>query len=122
MLVKLWHKAHPVSLDHPGGLVAVFMIFEPIIDGNPCHSYIYAGFQRIALRVEPQNRTMRGHSVVQQNHVNVVVKVTPLLTNWYFSFQFAGQQRWTDPRSITILCKEHAVREQAILFMTYVRN
>jgi hypothetical protein len=91
MFVKLWHQSHPVFPDDPRRFVAVFVIFESMIHRNSCHSNIHARLQRIAFRIEPQNRTMLCDSVAQQNDINVVVKVLLFLTRWFLSLQFAGQ-------------------------------
>ena len=45
-------------------------------------------------------------SVAQQNHINVVVKVLFLLTRWFLSFQFAGQQKREYVPSISLFAQE----------------
>jgi hypothetical protein len=57
------------------------------------HPNIHARLRRIAFGIEPQNRAMLCHSVLQQNHINVVVERLFLLKRWFLSFQFARQQR-----------------------------
>ena len=93
MLVKLWHQSHAVFPDDPGRFVAVFVIFESMIDRNSRHPNINAGLQRIAFRVEPQNRRMLCDRVLQQNHINIVVKVLFLSTRWFLRFQIVEQQK-----------------------------
>jgi hypothetical protein len=93
MFVKLRHESHAIFPDDPGRFVAVLVIFESVIDRNACHPNIYTRLQRIALWIEPQNRRMLRHSVVEQDHINVVVEVLFLLTLWFLLLQFAGQQK-----------------------------
>ena len=90
MFVKLRHQSHAIFADDPGRFVAVFVIFKPMIDRYSRHAHIHAGLQWIAFGIEPQNRRMLCHSVLQQNHINVVVKVLFLLTRWFLRLQFAG--------------------------------
>ena len=106
MFVKLRHQSHAIFPDDPGRFVAVPVIFESVIDGNSCHPDIYTGLQWIAFRIEPQNRRMLCDSVAQQNHINVVVKISVLLTRWFLSFQFAGQQKRGYVPSVSLFAQE----------------
>ena len=45
-----------------------------MVDWNSCHPDIDARLQRIAFRIEAQDRRMLRDSVFEQDHVNVVVK------------------------------------------------
>ena len=69
------------------------MIFESVIDRNSCHPDIHTRLQRIAFRIEAEDRRMLRDSVFEQDHINVVMKVLFLLTRWFLPFQFAGQQK-----------------------------
>ncbi len=92
MFVKLRHESHAVFPDNPSRFVALFVIFESMVDWNSCHPHIHTRFQRIAFGVEPQDRRMLRDSVFEQDHINVVVKVLFLLTRWFLPFQFAGNK------------------------------
>ena len=92
MFVKLRHESQAVFPDDPSRFVAVFVIFESMIDRNPCHPDIDARLQWMAFRVEAQDRRMLRDSVFEQDHINVVVKVLFLLTRWFLPFQFAGNK------------------------------
>ena len=87
MFTKLCHQSDAVLPDDPGRFVAVFVIFEPVLDRNSCHPYIHARLERIAFRIEPRNRTMLCHSVAQQNHINIVVERLFLSTRWFLPFR-----------------------------------
>ncbi len=43
MFVKLWHQAHAIFPDNPSRFIAVFVIFESMIDRDSCHPDIDAG-------------------------------------------------------------------------------
>ena len=92
MFVKLRHESHAIFPDNPSRFVAVFVIFESMIDRNSCHPHIHTRLQGIAFRVEPQDRRMLRDSVFEQDHINIVVKVLVLLTRWFLPFQFAGNK------------------------------
>ena len=106
MFKQLRHQSHAIFPNDPSRFVAVPVIFESVIDGNSCHPNIYAGLQWIAFRIEAQNRRMLCDSVSQQNHINVVVKVFFLLTRWFHSFQFAGQQKRGYVPGISLFAQE----------------
>jgi hypothetical protein len=55
--------------------VTVLVVFESVIYRQAGHADVYTRFERIALRIEPQNRGMFGDLIVEQNHVNAVVKI-----------------------------------------------
>jgi len=74
MLVKFWHQPQPVFLHHPSRLVAVLVVFESVIDRESGHPDVNTRFERIAFGIEPQNGRMFGDCVIEQNHVDVVVK------------------------------------------------
>ncbi len=93
MLVKLWHQSHSIFPDDPGRFVTVLVILKSVIDRNSGHPDIHARLQWIAFRVEPQNRGMLCYSIVQQNHINIMMKRLSLLKRWFLPFQFAGQQK-----------------------------
>ena len=93
MFVKFWYQSHAVFADDPCRFVAVFVIFESVVDRNSCHPDIDAGLQWISVRVESQDGAMLCDSVLQQNHINVVMKRFFLLKRWFLPFQFAGQQK-----------------------------
>ncbi len=80
MFVKLRHESQAVFPDDPSRFVAVFVIFESMVDRNSCHPQIHTRFQRIAFGVEPQDRRMLRDSIFEQDHINIVVKVLFLLT------------------------------------------
>jgi hypothetical protein len=63
------------------------VIFESVIDWNPCHPDIHARFQRIAVWIEPQNRRMFCDTVAEENHINIVVKVFFFLKGWVLPVQ-----------------------------------
>jgi hypothetical protein len=92
MFVKLGHQSHTVFPDDPSGFVTVFVILESVIYCEPCHSDINAGLQRITSRIQQRNRTMFRDSVVQQNHINVVVKRLFFLEPCRLPFQPAEKQ------------------------------
>jgi hypothetical protein len=110
MFVKLRHQSHTIFPDNPSRFVPGFVIFEPMIDRNSCHPNVYAGLQRIAFRIEPQNRRMLSHSVVEQDHINVVVEVLFPLTLWFRLLQFAGQQKRGYVRSARVSAQKGAPR------------
>ena len=89
MFVKLRHESHAVFPDDPRRFVAVFVIFESMVDRNSRHPNIDARLQRIAFGVEPENRRMLRDTVAEEDHINIVVKVLFLLTRWFLPFQFA---------------------------------
>src|SRR6266498_557223 len=89
VLVKLWHQSHSIFPDDPSRFVAVFVIFESVIDRESCHSDVNAGLQRIAFRVQLQNGRMLCDGVAQQNHINVMVKRLFVLRPSCLPFQFA---------------------------------
>ena len=91
MFVKFGHQSHAVFADDPGRFVAVFVIFESVVDRNSCHPDVDAGLQWISVRVESQDGAMLCDSILQQNHINVVMERLVLLKRWFLSFQFAGQ-------------------------------
>ena len=74
MLVKLWHQFLPIFFDHPSRFVAVLVIFKSVLHGNAGHSNVNTRFERVTIRVKSENRRMFGGSIIQQDHVNVVVK------------------------------------------------
>ena len=83
------------------------MIFESVIDWNSCHPDIYARLQRIASRIEPQDRRMFRDSVFEQDHINVVVKVSVLLTRWFLPLQFAGRMYFAVINKVyAVLCDD----------------
>ena len=92
MLVKLWHQSLAIFPDNPGGLVAILMVFESMVDRDSCHPNIDTRLQRIAFRIEAQDRRMLRDSVFEQDHINVVMKVLFLPTRWFLPFQFAGNK------------------------------
>ena len=59
-----------------------------MVDWNSRHPDIDARLQRIAFRIEAQDRRMLRDSVFEQDHINVVVKALFLLTRWFLPFQF----------------------------------
>jgi len=69
------------------------MIFEPMIDWNSRHPDIHTRLQRIAFRIEPQDRRMLSDSVFEQDHVHIVMKVLFLPTRWLCPFHFRRQQK-----------------------------
>src|SRR5438094_2620359 len=91
MFVKLRHESQAVFPDDPSRFVGVFVIFESMVDWNSCHPDIHTRLQRIAFRIEAEDRRMLRDSVFEQDHINVVMKVLFLLTRWFLPFQFAGQ-------------------------------
>jgi hypothetical protein len=78
-----------------------------MIDRNSCHPNIHTRLERIAFRIEPQNRTMLCHSVAQQNDINVVVKVLFFLTRWFLPLQFAGRMCFAGINKVyAVLCRD----------------
>jgi hypothetical protein len=65
MFVKLRHESQAVFPDNPSRFVAVFVIFESMVDWNSRHPDIDARLQWIAFRVEPQDRRMFCDSIAQ---------------------------------------------------------
>jgi hypothetical protein len=63
-----------------------------MVDWNSRHPDIDARLQRIAFRIEPQDRRMLRDSIFEQDHINAVMKVLFLLTRWFLPFQFAGNK------------------------------
>ena len=57
-------------------------------------------------------------SVAQQNHINVVVKVLFLLTRWFLSFQFAGQQKREYVPSVRLFAQEAVMLTDNRMFNT----
>ena len=109
IFVKLWHQSHSIFPDDPRRFVAVFVILEAMIDRNSCHANIDAGLQWIPFRVEPQNGRMVCDSVLQQNHVNVMVKWIFLLTRWFLRLQFAGRIYFAGSNKVyALLCRDGA--------------
>ena len=92
MFVKLRHESHAISPDNPSRFVAVFVIFESMIDRNSCHPHIHTRLQRIAFRIKAQDRRVFRDSVFEQDHINAVMKVLFLLTRWFLPFQFAANK------------------------------
>ena len=45
MLVKLLHQSHTIFLDDPSRFIAVFVIFESVINGESCHPTSMQGFR-----------------------------------------------------------------------------
>jgi hypothetical protein len=74
VLVQLRHQSHTIFSDYPSGFVAVFVIFEPVIDREPCHADIDTRLQRISVGIDAHNGRMFCNSVFQQNYIYVVVK------------------------------------------------
>jgi len=89
MLVKLWHQSHAIFPHDPGGFIAVFVIFESVIDWNSCHSDVNAWLQRVAFGIQPQNGRMLRDGIAQQNYVNVMVKPLFLLKVCCLPFHLA---------------------------------
>ena len=106
MFVKLRYESHAIFPDDPSRFVAVPVIFESVIDRNSCHPNIHTRFQRIAFRIEPQNRRMLCDSIAQQNHINVVVKIFFRLTRWFLSFQFVDQQKGGYVQRVSLFAQE----------------
>lgn len=102
MFIKLWHQSHAVFPDDPSRFVAVFVILESMIDRNSRHSNINAGLQQIAFGIKPQNRRMLCDRVLQQNHINIVVKVLFLSTRWFLRFQIVEQEKMRQVRSVRV--------------------
>jgi hypothetical protein len=65
MFVKLRHESQAVFPDNPSRFVAIFVIFESLVDWNSRHPDIDARLQRIAFRVEAQNRRMFCDNIAQ---------------------------------------------------------
>ena len=105
MFVKLRHESHAVFPDDPSRFVAVFVIFESMVDWNSRHPDIDARLQRIAFRIKAQDRRMLRDSVFEQDHINVVMKVLFLLTRWFLPFQFAGNKSADTFEAPASLCK-----------------
>ena len=74
MFEQLRHQSNSIFSDNPSGFVTVFVILESVINRNAGHADVNARFKRIAVWIEPQNGRMFGDRVIEQNHVNVVVK------------------------------------------------
>ena len=110
MFVKLRHKSHAVFPNDPSRFVGVLVIFESMVDWNSRHPDIDARLQRIAFRVEPQNRRMFCDSVFEQDHINIVVKVFFLLTRWFLPFQFAGNKSADTLEAPAPLCKNRITK------------
>ena len=89
MFVKLRHQSHAIFPNDPGRFIAVFVIFEPVIDWNSCHADINAWLQRVAFGIQPQNGRMLRDGVAQQNYVNVMVKRLFLLKVCYLPVHLA---------------------------------
>src|SRR5262245_37438033 len=99
MFVKLGHQSHAVFPDDPSCFVAVFVIFESVIDRKSSHPNIHAWLQWIAFGIEPQSRRMLCNSVVKENHINIVMKIHFFLTCWFFPFHSGRQQKLSYIRS-----------------------
>jgi len=65
MFVKLRHESQAVFPDNPSRFVAVFVIFESMVDWNSRHPDIDARLQRIAFRIKAQDRRMFCDSIAQ---------------------------------------------------------
>ena len=87
MFVKLWQQSNAIFPDDPSRFVALFVIFESVIDWQSGHADIDAGLQWIMVGIEPQNGRMLSDSIAQENHVDVMVKRLFLLTRWPLNFQ-----------------------------------
>ena len=74
MFVKLGHQPHAIFPNDPSRFIAVFVIFESVIDRNSCHADVNAWLQQVAFGIQPQNGRMLRDGVAQQNYVNVMVK------------------------------------------------
>jgi hypothetical protein len=51
VFVKLWHQSHAIFPDDPSRFIAVFVIFESLINRESCHPDINAGLQRITFGI-----------------------------------------------------------------------
>jgi hypothetical protein len=51
MFVELRHQSHAIFPDDPSRFVAVFVIFESVINGESCHPDVNAGLQWIAFGI-----------------------------------------------------------------------
>ena len=76
-----------------------------MVDWNSRHPDIDARLQRIAFRIEAQDRRMLRDSVFEQDHINVVMKVLFLPTRWFLPFQFAGNKSADTFEAPASLCK-----------------
>jgi hypothetical protein len=76
-----------------------------MVDWNSRHPDIDTRLQRIAFRIEAQDRRMLRDSVFEQDHINVVMKVLFLLTRWFLPFQFAGNNSADTFEAPASLCK-----------------
>jgi hypothetical protein len=65
MFVKLRHESQAVFPDNPSRFVAVFVIFESMVDWNSGHPDIDARLQRIAFGIKAQDRRMFCDSIAQ---------------------------------------------------------
>jgi hypothetical protein len=74
MFVKLWHQAQAVFPEDPSRFIAVFVIFQSLINGNPRHTNVNAGFRLLAFRIEPQNRRMLENGRIEENDVDAVMQ------------------------------------------------
>ena len=76
-----------------------------MVDRDSCHPNIDTRLQRIAFRINAQDRRMLRDSVFEQDHINIVVKVLVLLTRWFLPFQFAGNKSADTFEAPASLCK-----------------
>ncbi len=105
MFVKLRDESHAVFPDNPRRFVAVFVIFESMVDWNSRHPDIDARLRRIAFRIKVQDRKMLRDSIFEQDYINAVMKVLFLLTRWFLPFQFAGNKSADTFEAPASLCK-----------------
>src|SRR5215510_662857 len=93
------------------------MIFESVINWNSSHPNIDTRFQRIALRIETQDRRMFCDSVPKQDNVNVVVKILSLRTRWFLLHQLAGGMCFIGIRKVSAsLCCDRAAAISLLQF------
>jgi hypothetical protein len=114
MFIKLRHESHAVFPNDPSRFVGVLVIFESMVYWNSRHPDIDARLQRIAFRVEPQNRRMFCDSVFEQDHINIVVKVLFLLTRWFLPFQFTSNKSADTFEAPASLCKNRITTDSAV--------
>src|ERR1700739_3259637 len=78
------------------------MVFESVFHWNAGHPDINASFERIAFWIESKNRGMFGDFIVQQNHVNAVVK------RLFFQLSLASLFQHQLNPMLAVRCPDHS--------------
>ncbi len=75
MRIKLRHQTHPVFLHCPGRFITVLVVLESMLRRYSTHADVEAWLRRIALRIGADDRSMFRDPRIQQDDVDVVVKL-----------------------------------------------